>query len=288
MTRTAHDRFAKQLMEDLLSPFGLVELSREILGETRQADVWFAPHPEVGIEQPALGVLGQMVSDSCLLEPYRNAVQPNDVRDCLSKLFDLQAELRRRAKRHKTKLSALPRLWIVTPTASQQLLEGFSATLRGGWTDGIYFLGEGLLSALVVINKLPLSPATLWLRLMGRGTVQTQAIAELIALPANHPFKRRTLEHLVGLQINLQSRQNRSKDERELVMNLTPVYQQWREETLQEGREAGRQEGRQEARLQMLTVTVPLLLKTGMTVEEIAEQLQVDIEAVRQAASSST
>jgi hypothetical protein len=82
MTRTAHDRFAKQFIEDLLSPFGQVELSREILGETRQADVWFAPNLGIEVEQQALGVLGQMVSHSCLLEPYRNAVQPLDVRDC--------------------------------------------------------------------------------------------------------------------------------------------------------------------------------------------------------------
>jgi predicted transposase/invertase (TIGR01784 family) len=163
----------------------------------------------------------------------------------------------------------------LTPTASKRLLEGFSATLHGGWTDGIYFLPEHCLTALVVINQLPATTATLWLRLMGRGRVQTQAISELLALPANYPFKRHTLEHLAVLQINLQSRQNRSKDEGELAMNLTPVYQQWREETLQEGRQEGRQE--------MLLVTVPLLLQTGMTIEQIAKQLNVDVEAVHQA-----
>jgi predicted transposase YdaD len=62
-------------------------------------------------------------------------------------------------------------------------------------------------------------------------------------------------------------------------MNLTPVYQQWREETLQEGRQSREAE--------MLMTTVPLLLKTGMSVEQIAQQLKVDIEAVRQAAQGS-
>lgn len=42
-------------------------------------------------------------------------------------------------------------------------------------------------------------------------------------------------------------------------------------------------EGRHEREAEMLTVTVPLLLKTGMTVEQIAEQLEVDVEAVRRA-----
>jgi predicted transposase YdaD len=37
--------------------------------------------------------------------------------------------------------------------------------------------------------------------------------------------------------------QNLNKDKRALAMNLTPVYEQWRKETLQEGRQEGRQEG---------------------------------------------
>ncbi len=46
-------------------------------------------------------------------------------------------------------------------------------------------------------------------------------------------------------------------------------------------------EGRAEGRLEMLAATVPLLLKTGMTIEQIAEQLKVDVAAVQQAAQRS-
>jgi predicted transposase YdaD len=45
------------------------------------------------------------------------------------------------------------------------------------------------------------------------------------------------------LQISLQVGENLDEDERMLAMNLTPVYEQWRQETLQEGRQEGRQEG---------------------------------------------
>jgi predicted transposase YdaD len=44
-------------------------------------------------------------------------------------------------------------------------------------------------------------------------------------------------------QNNLKIGQNLDEDERVLAMNLTPVYEQWRKETLQEGRQEGRQEG---------------------------------------------
>ena len=52
----------------------------------------------------------------------------------------------------------------------------------------------------------------------------------------------------------------------------------------QEVKEEGREEGREAMKAEMLAVTVPLLLNTGMTLEQIAEHLKVDVEAVRQAA----
>ncbi|MEH1973587.1 MAG: hypothetical protein V7L02_10290 [Nostoc sp.] len=43
-------------------------------------------------------------------------------------------------------------------------------------------------------------------------------------------------------------------------------------------------EGREKRKIEMLKLTVPLLLKTGMSMEEIAKHLNVDIEAVQLAA----
>jgi hypothetical protein len=59
-----------------------------------------------------------------------------------------------------------------------------------------------------VIHQSPVVAKTLWFRLMGRGQVRAEAIAELIALPWNHPFKLHALERLAVLQINLELRQN--------------------------------------------------------------------------------
>ncbi|WP_293134176.1 hypothetical protein [Okeania sp. SIO3I5] len=48
--------------------------------------------------------------------------------------------------------------------------------------------------------------------------------------------------------ITIQFRENENIDEqdRELLMRLSPVYLEWREQTLEEGRQEGLQEGRQE------------------------------------------
>jgi hypothetical protein len=42
MTRQPHDQFAKQYLQELLSPFGNVEVSREVTDEVRQVDILFS------------------------------------------------------------------------------------------------------------------------------------------------------------------------------------------------------------------------------------------------------
>jgi predicted transposase/invertase (TIGR01784 family) len=48
------------------------------------------------------------------------------------------------------------------------------------------------------------------------------------------------------------------------------------------------QDLKEEVQAEMLAVTVPLLLKTGMTLEQIAQQLKVDVEAVRRASQENS
>ncbi|MHC5745165.1 MAG: Rpn family recombination-promoting nuclease/putative transposase [Nostoc sp.] len=73
-----------------------------------------------------------------------------------------------------------------------------------------------------------------------------------------------------------------------LTLEQTRVYQEAKAEGREEGREQGREQGREEREAEMLKLTVPLLLKTGMSVEQIAQHLNVDIEAVQIAAQSTT
>ncbi len=69
-----------------------------------------------------------------------------------------------------------------------------------------------------------------------------------------------------------------------ISLEQTRIYQ----DAKAEGREEGREQGREEQKAEMLRATVPLLLKTGMSVEQIAQQLHVDVEAVQQAVIQNT
>ncbi|ARV60527.1 hypothetical protein BZZ01_19515 [Nostocales cyanobacterium HT-58-2] len=69
-----------------------------------------------------------------------------------------------------------------------------------------------------------------------------------------------------------------SRQEVENMLKLSSAIRHTR--VYQEALEEGRTEGLREGKL----AAVPLLLKAGLTVEQIAEQLEIDIEAVRQIA----
>ncbi len=238
MTRFIHDQFAKDYLEELLAPFGEVLAPRRVAGEVREIDVWFVPAPEASERASVnLGLLGRLMTSDAAFEPFRNPVTPDEICSCLSKVLQVREKYQRDANRNKTKLqeASYPKLWILTPTASAELLGGFHARIDENWLPGVYFLGEYLRTAIVVIHQLPRTPETLWLRVLGKGTVQKQAIDSLEALPENHPFRAIALDLLYNLRKNLEITQASNEEDRELIMRLAPLYQQDRELAKKEG-----------------------------------------------------
>jgi hypothetical protein len=237
MTRFIHDQFAKDYLEELLKPYGEVQAPSRVAGEVREIDVLFSPSIEQTTNLETLGLLGRFAEFPAILEPYRNAASKEEICDCVLKLLEVRGALQREANRNNTSVqdSTVPKLWILTPTASATLLSGFGATQGDNWLPGVHFMTEYLRTAIVAIHQLPRTQETLWLRILGRGKVQAQAIDELEALPSNHPFRRATLELLYNLRQNLRVNQSPEDDDRELIMRLEPLYQQDREQAKLEG-----------------------------------------------------
>ena len=249
MTRFIHDQFAKDYLEELLKPYGQVQAPNRVAGEVREIDVFFSPATQQTTNLETLGLLGKLATSPAIFEPFRNAASPDEICNCLLKLLELRGALQREANRNKTPIqeSSIPKLWILTPTASATLLSGFRAFVDEQ-KPGVHFMADYLRAAIVAIHQLPPTPDTLWLRILGRGRVQEQAINELKALPTNHPFQKATLELVYNLRQNLRVNQDLEEDDRELIMRLEPLYQQDRERAKQEGKQEGRQEGRQEGK----------------------------------------
>ena len=276
MTRTLHDSFAKECIKELLSDFGEVETEKQIASEVREIDLFFQPNPAALDNLKALGLLGRMVSKPAILEPFRNAVPEWEICNCREKRFRLEAEFRRQANQKAQKRSDSeqkqvtkfdrPFVWILTPTFSQKQQDNFLVRQKKQWGQGIYFLAEPDLTAVVAIHHLPKTLDTLFLRLLGREQVQADAVNELIALPPEHPYRQETLRHISVLQIHLQLRQNKTKDLREVIMNLAPAYDQWLQNTLAQGHKEG------------LVTVARRLLQRDRPLEEIAQDTGLSIE----------
>nr|WP_259679008.1 hypothetical protein [Microcystis sp. M19BS1] len=74
-------------------------------------------------------------------------------------------------------------------------------------------------------------------------------------------------------------------------MTLSQTYQEWREATKQEGLERGLEQGLErglergleQGKLEAKLESIPRLLALGLSVEQIAQALDLDLEQVRRA-----
>jgi predicted HTH domain antitoxin len=151
----------------------------------------------------------------------------------------------------------------------KQQQKSFRTEEKPQWGTGVYFLPDPDRTAIISIHNLPNTPDTLLLRLLGRGQVQADAISELIKLPSDHPYRGEILRHISRLQINLKIRQNRTKDIREVMMNLAPAYDKWLEETRTQEREETQ-------------IAIALrLMKKSMSLDDISECTGLSIEVLQ-------
>ena len=104
------------------------------------------------------------------------------------------------------------------------------------------------------------------------------AIAELTALPLDHPYRGTTLHHISRLQINLKLRQNKSKEIREIIMNLAPAYDKWLEEVEAKAIAKGGTEAQISIARRMLKMNLPM--------ETIAQATGLSIELLQQLRSN--
>jgi hypothetical protein len=228
MPHMQHDQFAKEVLAALLRTIGSARLTREVEASVHlEADVWFVP--EADADRCALGLLGRLVTGSCLLEPFRNAPPDPEVRGCLHKLFALHAELSRRAEREKQPAPSLPRLIIVTPSLSARSRDAFGAQPGAApWPKGVYFAAAGFGLVFVATGQLPRTEDTLWLRLLGRGRCLRQALREVIGQPGDSLLHREVMlaisrwHRIVGEQ-----GEGATEEEKELQMLTERFVEEW-------------------------------------------------------------
>ncbi len=283
MTRFIHDQFAKGYLKEVLSLKGEVKTSIDIIGEKQEADVYFVPFSQPSPNAISLGLLEQIATTTCVLEPFRNAVTPREIRSCIEKICVLCAQTETKADNENRPLNEgeLPVLWILTPTISQSIILKLNAVSAAkDYLSGVYSLGEILQTKIIAIHQLPRVPETLWLRMLGKGRVQQQAISEFRQLPLDDELKANVLELIYDMFVRLEANQELQGEDRELIMELSPLYQQRLENATQQGINLGLQQGISQGIGQGLQQGKRLLIENLLRFRfgQIDEELSVVIE----------
>jgi hypothetical protein len=207
-------------------------------------------------------------------EPYRNPVKIAEIQDCIVKSLQIQKE---NCPEPDPQALLKPRMWIITPTLSKPKLARAGA-IKAAEIEltGIYLLPEILQTGIIIVHQLPVIPETLWFRLMGKGTVQQAAMAEVAALPDGHPERDNTLNLLVSYRIELAAKQNPEPEEQELVMQLSPLYLEQLEASRQVGLTEGKQLGKQLGELKgRQDIVLKLLVRqVGQLSKDLEEQVK--------------
>ncbi len=277
MTRTKHDRFAKELLAGLLDPFGTTDIDVAVSSEVRAIDLLFTP--QLATNLVSLGLLGRIAQTPCIIEPYRNPPTAEDIRICLMRLAIYEGMQQRKANRKRTSITedSLPWVWIISPTLSRALIESLGGAPDPDWPQGVYFLPRGLRSVLVAVHHLPVMPETLWLRILGKGKVQQRAIEEVLALPEERVERQEILQLITNWQIRLQ--QSQEAEDVEMAVQLSQAYLEWEKATLERGIERGIEQGELRGKLK----TIPALTVRGFSVDEISQILGLTVEQVQKA-----
>ena len=278
MSSKPFDSFSKEYLEEFLTSTGTVSTGLEVRDETRQVDVLYMPDPGKESDRQQLGLLGRMAAQPSLFEPYSKRPGINEVRSCILKLMVVLLDAVRAAKRKKQPTPAeteLPMLWILSPSASPTLMKHIGGEPETSWPEGVYFSVDVNRTGFVAIDRLPETPETLWVRLLGRNPTLERAIGELMAMPRG-PKRDTAVRVLSGWKSTIGAIENPDEEDRELLMTLSPAFIEWEQRTKQKGVEQGIEQGIEQGTRNERRLNLSNLMKARF--EELDEELNAVIE----------
>jgi len=252
MTQNPFDAFSKEYLADLLAPFGTVERSFEVPGESKFIDVLFLP-TNTADTSSIKGLLKQVVSTPSLLEIYSGVPTIDEVSTCLHELFWLREDIVRKANSADRTLTEndYPQLWILAASLSEPLKKECAVIHKPGFPRGFYHFPSPIVRTIMVsLKDLPSTPNTLWMRVLGRGKTQENAIAEVVALPLSDPRRAPILRMLCAWKlVTVEKNPSLFENAETTTMAYPQIFLDWEAATEERGRQIGQQIGGKEKAL---------------------------------------
>jgi hypothetical protein len=180
-----------------------------------------------------------------LLELFQRTPGPVQVRSCIRKQLALDHASGQAARKGERKRPPLLHLWVITTGRPERVVRGYRLRPRKDW-QGVWVKAPLDAMGLVVLSELPRSRDTLLLRLLGRGQVLQQAIADLMALPEDAKEREVAYEPLVALRFQVAQDPTPDEEASAVLMATQELYEQWKARVQRESETAGLRRGLKE------------------------------------------
>jgi hypothetical protein len=225
-----------EYLKTVLGNNARIRINAEAIGEAELVDVLF--EPDISKSGDPLGVLGTLTSIPCIISTVNSAPTPHDIRCHINTWLSWYGEeyggivpLDRDSSDEEdtddapAPLDSNKAQLIIVPSLKIKVVENFGGRPSPINVPGIYFLNPGVCNTTIIItNLLPVDASTLWLRLLGWGETQRQAIIELVNSDINHPLYPLAMQQLrAWYQVLLQDRAD--EESPELMQALAVVGQ---------------------------------------------------------------
>lgn len=179
-------------------------VSPEVVAEAKMVDVLF--EPDINKSRTSLGLLGEFTSNPCIISPLRWTPNIWELRTCLShfltwtseadgKIIPVNETLKDTDQEESKEEDNKSQL-IIVPSIFPDHWQGFGIKPSAINIPGVYNLPAIFSTTIVVTNQLPIDISTLWLRILGRGKTQRQAIIELFNSGIDDPLYSLTRQQL--------------------------------------------------------------------------------------------
>ena len=254
MTQTPFDSFSKEFLSEVLAPFGHVERSFEVPGESKYIDLLFLPTDDTTSKEK--GILKQVISTPSILEVYSGSPSVDEMSTCLLKLLWLREDIARKAKSEKRQMTEpqLPWLWVLVPSLSAPLKKVSGVIHKPRSAPGIYHFPNPMLQAIIIsIKELPITPEYLWLRILGRNRTQASAIKEVLSLSLDDPRRSSILRMLFAWKIvTIETNPSLIEFSEVKTMAYPQVYLDWEAATEARGQAIGETLGEEKKALSIV------------------------------------
>ena len=245
--RNRFDHLAKEIAKAVFRMFGTAVAHAGITTETQYADLRFEPDPSREVDRGALGLMGRLTTQACIVEFYSEAPGLAEFRACLAKHLAFWHHRTRDARRGQSPPSlddtVAPFLWIISARAPTGLLAKLELAPAAGWPAGVYFFDpDAFRVGIIVASELPRDPDTVLIRLTAGGPLLGPAIADLAALAPTDPARVIAEPVLLELQQFFGQNPSHEPDEQEFMMAMIKSWEEGRTEARLEGRREGYQE----------------------------------------------